>query len=445
MLYSDFINQTLSNNNDIEWNYYNSHVNTDDIFNGLNSKEFIYGYFKNGVKTLPFFINADTANKFIERYFTAGRKNFALSFNYDEQYQMPQERAIHTVSGFFLGLLIENCINGIDTLSVDSPNYYPFSYLWFLTFLYHDYGYCVTERDDCPIQFPEHAPIPNEYGNYKSRITIYEYNALSQIKAKLGIDLSPFSPSPFPRCYEHSRQPNIEHALLRELTQRNYTIQGNPKLRFRGGYTIREHRYTSSVVTRYMNYCINEFKHVDHGIVGGYLFYDRMIKNYMMAYLSATREENTFVDLSDFHYQYRHFCSEQLKIFSYISDCILSHNIWKQPDDKREIYKQYNMDDLFSENFKSISYEENPLLYILVVTDSIEPVKIYQKEDKHLSAEQIINAINIEFIPKSHTLKFSSCSNIVDIGILHQKAKGLESWTSVKCSALRDGNFTLSI
>lgn len=47
---------------------------------------------------------------------------------------------------------------------------FSFSYLWFLPFLYHDYGYCVVERDDSPIAIPTRAPIPNN--NYSRKLQV---------------------------------------------------------------------------------------------------------------------------------------------------------------------------------------------------------------------------------------------------------------------------------
>ncbi len=441
MLYAEIINQTISGDNDIEWNYYHTPIDTANILHEKNSSAFINEYFQCGEKMLPFMINAETAHSFINRYFGYGQKASVLAFNYDNPIQLPDERAIHTTSGFFLGLLIEHCINGTQTLSIESPNRYPFSYLWFLTFLYHDYGYCVTERDNAPIQFPRNAPIPPE--SYDRTITLREYAAFSQIKRSLGIDLSPFSPYPFPAS-QHVGHPSIERALLREMTQKGNTIQGGQRLRFNNGRSVMKTRYKSTTITRYLNYCINELGHVDHGIVGGFLFYDRMLKNYIMAYLSKLEHSNTYVPLNDFIYHNRHFCSEQWKIFSYIADCILSHNIWKQPDNRRYLYERYRLEDLFIENFQTLSYDENPLLYILAVTDSIEPLKIYQQINPALSSQDITNAINIEFSSGVRALTFSSTSDLIDIGILYRKAKGLETWTNTRCSELQNGQFVLN-
>ena len=180
MTYLDYINNTLSRKNEINWNYYGAQMRTDDILSGKTSINFIKQYFENGGKVLPLVLNPKMANQFVTRYFTAMQKEFELAYRFDEQYQLPPERASHTVSGFFFGLFIENCINGTESLFLQSENHFPFSYLWFLTFLYHDYGYCVTERENCPIQCPNHAPIPKEANFHAYYISIQEYRALKK-------------------------------------------------------------------------------------------------------------------------------------------------------------------------------------------------------------------------------------------------------------------------
>lgn len=448
MTYRDYINNTLSHENEIDWNYYGNHIQTDNILNGEASSDFIKQYFENGEKTLPLVLNPEIADRFITQYFTAARKEFALAYHFDERYQLPPERAVHTVSGFFLGLLVENCINSTNALSLQSANHFPFSYLWFLTFLYHDYGYCVTERENCPVEYPQRAPIPRINDVRYTHSYPGEYRALAEIKRVLGISLSPFSQSGafhFSSNPARRAEPSLEHALICELTQRNNTISGFPKLNFSNGSIIRGHQYPSRIITRYMNYCINTRQRVDHGIVGGYLFYDRMIKNYMLAYLASNEETGFTQNLSDFHYRNRYFCKEQLTIFSYISDCILSHNIFKQPPNMRALYEEYQLIDLLEENFKTITFEFNPLLYILAVSDTLEPIKAYQQRNANLSAQVIADAIDIEYIPGTRQLRFSSNSEVVDIALLHHKAMGLMDWTSAKCSNLENDSFTLKI
>lgn len=318
----------------------------------------------------------------------------------------------------------------------------------FLTFLYHDYGYCVTERENCPVQYPQQAPVPRLNDVRYTHSYPGEYRTLAEIKRILGISLSPFSQLGafhFSNNSARRTEPSLEHALLCELTQRNNTISGYPKLNFSNGSIIRDHQYPSRIITRYMNYCINTRHRVDHGIVGGYLFYDRMIKNYMLAYLCSNNETGSTQNLGDFHYRNRHFCKEQLTIFSYISDCILSHNIFKQAPNMRTLYEEYQLIDLLEENFKTITFESNPLLYILAISDTLEPIKAYQQRNANLSAQVIADAVDIEYIPGTRQLRFSSNSEAVDIALLYHKAMGLMDWTSTKCSNLENNSFTLRI
>lgn len=441
MLFSDFIKDSLSGKNDISCNYYHANINAENILQADTSSRFIHQYFENGEKELPLLLNPEDAAIFLENYFLAARKERVISFEFDRQYALPAERAIHTVSGFFLGLLIENCLNGENLLSIEYPEYFPFSYLWFLTFLYHDYGYCVAEREDSPIAIPARAPIPNDiHLQRNSKIRFEEYRALRQVKTELGISLSPFSPYPGMFSYaSHGHKVGLENALLRELTQRSCTIACHSKLQFNTGVKIHGHQYTSTVVTRYFNYCINERNRLDHGIIGGYLFYDRIIKNYLSAYLSALREARYPVSLSDFYFRDRHFSENQLPVFSYIADCILVHNIWKQSEDTCELYERYNLNTALGEAYKTITIKDNPLLYILAITDTLEPIKAYAT----INPEIVSESINLEYLPGTRMLTFSSSNNAVDIRTLYQKAKGLEEWTSVRCTELRDGAFTL--
>lgn len=448
MKYSRFIRDTLSSNNGIRWNYYQRTINTGHILDETHAGSFIQDYFRNGEKNLPFLLEPAEAEHFIDRYFESGRKKLILSFQYDAQHQLPPDRATHTVSGFFLGLLIEHCLNGANTLSVRSQHYFPFSYLWFLTFLYHDYGYCIAERRDLPNPFPTQAPLPDLASNNPRKISRKEYYALSRIKEILGINLSPFSQYPsytYIGRRDLNTPPYSDRDILHKLTARINRISGSPRLTFNTGTAIGSHQYLSATITRYINYCINERSRVDHGIVGGLLFYDRMLKNYMVAYTTHSSESLHTADLEDFYYRDRHFCTEQLKIFSYISDCILSHNIWKQPADKREEYEQYCLTELLGENFRYISYENNPLLYILVIADTLEPLKIYQQANPGLRTEEIIDAIDIEYTPASRLLTFSSNSNKIDISILHSKAKSLSEWTTAICSPLENKSFHLTL
>lgn len=458
MRYSTFINDTLKGRTGINWSYYRIHIAAKDVISPAESREFIRQYFEAGAKELPLVLDPVEANKFFccSRYCGKKCDLFQIPAFENHDVTLPDDRATHTVSGFFLGLLIENCLTGGTPLGLRDPLLLPFSYLWFLTFLYHDYGYCITEREHALLQAPARAPIPISNDLWRSKAGLrFEYAKLKQVKRGLGINASLFSPSWNP-SYRYCRRRNCcavrkNARCLGILIKEPWTMFKNSGLRFNTGTEIRRHRYTSTDTIRYFNYCINVWGKIDHGITGGFLFYDRMVKNYISAYFSAIKESpdlsrDEAASFRNFTYMDKHFCIEQLPVFLHIAGCIAAHNIWKQSEDQREAYERYLLDVLLAENYKNITFEEDPLLYILALTDTLEPTKIYnqQKEYQKLTAREVANSIDVDYTPGTRKIRFSASSNI-RIDPLYKKAKGLEGWTSAKCSMLGENAFEIFI
>lgn len=106
-------------NDSREWNYYSCNM------------------------TFPF--EATEARIFIKEYFEQGAKRGVIFPVIDEINSM---RSMHTVSAFFIGLLLKKSIGeNLDIICSNSDDY-EFSYLWFLVCLYHDMGYAI-ENDQC--------------------------------------------------------------------------------------------------------------------------------------------------------------------------------------------------------------------------------------------------------------------------------------------------------
>lgn len=457
MQYSTFINDTMEDRTGINWDYYGTYIAAKNVISPAESREFIRQYFEAGAKGLPLVLDPMKANEFFCCSCHCGKKCdlFQIPAFENNDVTLPDDRATHTVSGFFLGLLIENCLTGDTSLGLQAPLWLPFSYLWFLTFLYHDYGYCITEREHALLQAPARAPIPTSNDPRRSKAgRRFEYAEFGRVKHQLGINASLFSPSWQPSCRYCGRKNccavrKNAHCLCR-LIKQPWTMFKNPGLRFNTGTEIRRHRYTSADTIRYFNYCINVWGKIDHGITGGFLFYDRMVKNYVSAYFSALKESPALqigaASFRNFTYMGKHFCIEQLPAFLHIAGCIAAHNIWKQSEDQREEYERYLLDVLLAENYKNITFEEDPLLYILALTDTLEPTKIYnqQKEYQGLTAREVANAIYVDYTPGTRKIRFSASPNI-SIDPLYKKAKGLENWTCAKCFMIGKNAFEIFI
>lgn len=72
---------------------------------------------------------------------------------------------------------------------------------------------------------------------------------------------------------------------------------------------------------------------LDHGIVGADEFFSRLLVNYVKEYRVMAAGDFFRESIYEFHNERGlHFCSEQIKLFAYIADCIASHNMYKADD-----------------------------------------------------------------------------------------------------------------
>lgn len=113
--------ETMSNYykyNNIDWNYY------------LND--------------LAFPKNINDAKKFIDDFFAYAGKSYLIR---DILQECETLRVNHTLSVFFIGLLIKNSsFHDLKIIDNDQNEIFEFSYLWFLVSLFHDMGY-IQEKD----------------------------------------------------------------------------------------------------------------------------------------------------------------------------------------------------------------------------------------------------------------------------------------------------------
>lgn len=68
---------------------------------------------------------------------------------------------------------------------------------------------------------------------------------------------------------------------------------------------------------------------------------------------------------------------------------------------QRDKYMKYGLENLLQENFIKISYEDNPLLFVLCVADTIEPSKRFPSYGN----EEILELLSIGF-DKSRNLLY---------------------------------------
>ena len=147
---------------------------------------------------------------------------------------------------------------------------------------------------------------------------------------------------------------------------------------------------------------------VDHGILGGMLLFDRLVK---IRREHKTKEGSLFWGKKlENHYETA-------------ANAISIHNIWLQPE---QTCREFNLETLI--NFKPIKFKEFPLFYILGIVDTIEPLKTYK--DDNVSDIDIFRSIDFDFGKNSFKVSEKSNSKI-DFSKLIYKTKYLKGWLDI--------------
>lgn len=364
-----YLNQVcnLIENNKDRWDYYDCHHHKtmEDIFN--NPKDFIHQTF----------------------LFAGKNKLIPVEHDHVNDLKITEARAAHSISSFFLGIILaEGLLDNLgDFIKSDkySNETYPFSYIWILTCLYHDYGYQLEkDKDLCQrLSINIHkAQKQNQVRDLMRTLPFYYgINCLRKIK-NIRESIWKNSSHAEYRCKGNinSSESCNECQILKEIECFYAHVH---KVVYVDNINVTIPMRTSNDISRYFVYRLlygnNGVGCIDHGIAGGMLFFDRIIKNYAKAYLKAKRY-NGYADISyfrnpnDFNY-YLRFSFNQLKIFAYIADCIINHNVWKADINNKNIYYEFYLDNLIQDKFEKVNFYKNPLLFILVMSDTLEPYK----------------------------------------------------------------------
>ena len=166
----------------------------------------------------------------------------------------------------------------------------------------------------------------------------------------------------------------------------------------------------------YYRYKTDVRKSLDHGIVAAYYFYDWMVKNNEKKIKYSSKNTSLI-------------WGEGLNLYyAEAAMAIAVHNIWFCKDDckYKPKYENYGLNDLIGH--PPINYKESPLLFLLGLVDTIDPVKTYEGDtDKRLS---ILDDLSIEV--HSDGIILSMCqSSSCDFSNIRSKVGNLNGWFDV--------------
>lgn len=395
--------QTMSDyfkNNPIDWNYY------------LNELE------------LP--KNINDAKNFIKDFFAYGGKGYLI---HDIIQECEPLRINHTLSVFCIGLLIKSSsYHDLEIIDDNQNEIFEFNYLWFLVSLFHDMGY--VQEKDWTYKF-EYRKKSKDFQN-RMRINNQPINKFNKYhNYNTYYDLGIIYSSP---CYFR-----INPIKPCSITNSRNNPCSNNSIIFNNGTIITRSMYSKSTIFNYLEYCkMNEdINHYDHGIVGGLWLYDSLVKNYYLSYISLNDDSK---NIENFYINNLHFCVNQFPIFAYLADCIISHNMWFATDyGTIELYEKCGLEQLIPPHAQSISLNTNPLLFILALADTLEPIKTCCDPDYGLNIEpiEVLNSIECVFNYKHISLLFKNNEIFKKI---KKKLDGLENWLDINVEIFENEN-----
>ncbi len=287
------------------------------------------------------------AYKFIKSTYETGAKDRIFDVGFQESFK-DNGKHEHTVALYFLGCLFSELIDAElkDYLSkfIKDTSWYSFLYTWFLTCLYHDTAAVIEKAE-----------------------------------------------------WSHGCPSNLDFYLCKYNVTHNVFEQewDEPG---KGPYT-----YPENLVKNYFTYRVEQRHSIDHGIIAGYLLYDRLIKNYDEAwskYKIESKDEKK--NYNNFTHKALCWRKEQHAHFAIVADAIIAHNIWlsADTDTSQEIYRQYGLDTLIYDEKNKINISKNPLLFFLCLLDTIEPVKRFDDyeclKNIHMELTQANDVANIQ-------------------------------------------------
>ena len=297
-------------------------------------------------------------------------------------YMVAQVRARHSAISFLLGLsfmkfgkLYENVGTAIDSDGKDI-NYR----LWLMTSLNHDRAYSSERLMDHSLN------IKKTYQPYLLD-TNYNDETLSPLD---NFEMN------YPTYYAYSSK----------------TIEAYDA--YSRGYHTRRSKINS------------ELERIDHGILGGAILFQEMVKKYRKSNLSDPCE---------------------LLIIKASGVSIAQHNIYKSPN--KEIDKYYESIGCLEQLFSTSDYritKETPLLLLLSLVDTIECVKRFSKGNNSSSSLEtltVLKAVKADVTAEELTLDFSSLreailekrnsDKLLDEFNKHLNAiKTINTWTEVE-------------
>lgn len=186
----------------------------------------------------------------------------------------------------------------------------------------------------------------------------------------------------------------------------------------------------------YYSYRINEFNCMDHGITCGLLLYNLLMTDY---------EDNMYVKEHAVLYSGDPFkFSKDYKDYIVrICETIARHNLWVANSKTISLYEKYELYSLIptDSDFHHIAYsEQESLLFLLGLVDTLEPIKCYKKEGT-MDFYDVLKSIRLSCSYNNKRIHLCCDEPFSDQMI--SCWKGMEDWMALKFKAIEDNKHVI--
>ena len=183
----------------------------------------------------------------------------------------------------------------------------------------------------------------------------------------------------------------------------------------------------ANLIQNYYRYRVQKHNIIDHGMMGAFVLYDALMKR-------DQEQEQMAADGVLIISEHTTYGKNNRTLIKSYADIIAKHNMWYASSaDQIMTYKNYRLDTLIAKEDGNhrIRIAQNPLLFMLGLFDTIEPMKRYLKED--YSLHHIMKVLKgIKIMTKKVESKIT-IQIIDEIGSeIHKSASSLEEWLYVK-------------
>ena len=140
--------------------------------------------------------------------------------------------------------------------------------------------------------------------------------------------------------------------------------------------------------------------------------------------------EYTF-DKTDFSYKGLHWSSGHIDWYKNIAGIIMAHNIWFCTEEKDQaFYKSFDLNDLIIINNlgKRLKKNDNELLFLLCLADTIEPTKHFCQ----LQPLCVFDKLKIDYDHSKQEIVIEIADDCLDYSGWFKKIKSLGRWMTVE-------------